>query len=74
MLTKQIGVKEAQGRLQKMLSQLASGVERVLTNKMKPVARLVPISERVAGLYADASWTSQNFGEPLSEEFLTGRA
>jgi antitoxin (DNA-binding transcriptional repressor) of toxin-antitoxin stability system len=74
MLTKQIGVKEANGRLQKMLSQFASGVERVLTDTMKPVARLVPISERVAGLYAGASWTSQNFSEPLSEEFLTGRA
>lgn len=40
MLARQIGVKEAQERLQEMLSQLASGVERVLTDKMKPVARL----------------------------------
>jgi antitoxin (DNA-binding transcriptional repressor) of toxin-antitoxin stability system len=74
MLTKQIDVKEAQTRLQELLSQIASGVEWVLTDRMTPVARLVPISVRVAGLHAGAIWTSPDFDEPLPDEFWTGNA
>jgi antitoxin (DNA-binding transcriptional repressor) of toxin-antitoxin stability system len=74
MLTKQIDVKEAQVRLQELLSQIASGVEWILTDGLTPVARLVPISSRVAGLHAGAIWTSPDFDEPLPEEFWTGNA
>ncbi|MDW8327156.1 MAG: hypothetical protein RMK99_11355 [Anaerolineales bacterium] len=72
MLTKQIDVKEAQARLQELLSQIASGVEWILTDGTTPVARLVPVSARVAGLHAGTIWTSPDFDEPLSEEFWTG--
>jgi len=74
MLTKQIDVKEAQVRLQELLSQTASGVEWILTDGMTPVARLVPFSARVAGLHAGAIWTSPDFDEPLPEEFWTSDA
>ncbi|HXF06663.1 MAG TPA: toxin-antitoxin (TA) system antitoxin [Blastocatellia bacterium] len=52
---KEIDVKEAQARLQELLSQIASGVEWILTDGTTPVARLVPVSGRVAGLRAGAS-------------------
>lgn len=72
MLTKQIEVKEAQERLQELVSQLASGVEWILTEDATPVARLAPFSGRTSGLHAGAIWTSADFDEPLSDEFWTG--
>lgn len=74
MPTRQIDVKEAQKRFQELLSQTAAGVEWVLTDGMTPVARLVPISSRVAGLHAGAIWTSPDFDEPLPDEFWMGSA
>jgi len=74
MSAKQIDVQEAQLRLRELLIQIRSGVELILTDEMKPVARLVPISPRVAGLNSGAIWTSPDFDEPLPDEFWTGRA
>ena len=41
-----------------------------------PLARIVPITEpstpRVAGLHPGAIRTSEDFDEPLSEDFWTG--
>jgi antitoxin (DNA-binding transcriptional repressor) of toxin-antitoxin stability system len=71
MVTKQIDVKEAQVRVQELLSQIASGVEWILTDGMTPVARLVPISSRVPGLHTGAIRASPDFDEPLPEEFWT---
>lgn len=72
MLTKQIDVKEAQERLQELLSQSALGTEWILIDGMRPVARLVPISDRVAGLHPGAIWTSPDFDEPLPDDFWMG--
>ncbi len=74
MITKQIDVKEAQARLPELVSQMASGIEWILTANMTPVARLVPVLTRVAGLHAGAIWTSPDFDEPLPEELWTGNA
>ncbi|MGB9774725.1 MAG: type II toxin-antitoxin system Phd/YefM family antitoxin [Anaerolineae bacterium] len=74
MLTKRIDVKEAQVRFQELLAQITSGVEWILTDGMTPVARLVPMSARVAGLHAGAIWTSPDFDEPLPDEFWAGDA
>lgn len=74
MLTKQIDVKEAQARLQELLSQIATGVEWILTDGMTPVARLVPVSSRVAGLHTGMIWTSADFDEPLPDDFWTSNA
>ena len=72
MLTKMIDVREAQSRLQELLSQVLAGAELVLTDGNKPVARVVPIAARVAGLHAGAISTSADFDEPLPEEFWAG--
>jgi antitoxin (DNA-binding transcriptional repressor) of toxin-antitoxin stability system len=65
---------DVQRRLQEMVSQISSGVELILTVKMKPVARLEPVSERVAGLHAGAIWSSPDFDEPLPDALWTGNA
>lgn len=35
----------------------------------KPVARFLPVGQRVAGLHPDAIWTSEGFDVPLTDEF-----
>lgn len=64
MLTKQ--------HFQELLAELLSGVEWVLTDGTKPIARLVPVSTRVPGLHAGMIRTSDDFDQPLSEEFWMG--
>ena len=71
-MQKIIDVEEAQARLKELLSQEFSEVEFVLVQDNKPVARLVPISSRVAGLHKGAIWTSADFDEPLADEFWAG--
>ena len=72
METKTVDVKEAQSSLEKLLSLVDSGIEVVLTEGSKPVARLVPpvsSSPRVAGLHQGSMWASKDFDEPLPETF-----
>ncbi len=72
MLTRMIDVREAQSHLEELLSQVLTGMELILTDGDKPVARLVPIAARVSGLHAGAIWTSADFDEPLPEDFWAG--
>ncbi len=76
MPTKTINVLEAQMSLQELLSLVLEGTEIVLTEGSTPLARLVPIASpttpRIAGLHPGAIWTSNDFDEPLPDEFWTG--
>ena len=78
MITKKIDVQEAQTNLQDLLSLVREGTEIVLTEGTTPFARVLPIAvssmPRVAGLHAGAIWTSDDFDEPLTEDFWTGAA
>jgi prevent-host-death family protein len=78
MITKIIDVQDAQTNLQDLLYLVREGTEIVLTEGTTPLARVVPIasssSSRVAGLHAGSIWTSDDFDEPLPEEFWTGAA
>ena len=56
------------------LSLVADGTEVVLTEDNTPIARLVPISKRVAGLHTGAIWISEDFDAPLPDEFWTENA
>ena len=78
MRTKTVDVREVQTNLRELLSLVRGGIEIVLTEGPMPLARLVPIAlsttPRVAGLHAGALWTSEDFDEPLPEEFWTETA
>lgn len=74
MSTKTIDVKKKLPDLKGLLSLVADGKEVVFTEGNTPIARLVPISKRVSGLHAGAVWTSEDFDEPLPDEFWTGNA
>jgi antitoxin (DNA-binding transcriptional repressor) of toxin-antitoxin stability system len=72
MLAKTIDIRNERTDLDNLLSLIAEGTEVLLTDGDTPVARLVPIGKRVAGLHAGAIWASEDFDEPLPEEFWTG--
>ena len=73
MLTKQVDVRESQINLHDLLTLVREGNEVVLTEGTTPLARVVPFvipgTPRVAGLHPGAIQTSEDFDEPLSEEF-----
>jgi antitoxin (DNA-binding transcriptional repressor) of toxin-antitoxin stability system len=77
MLTKTVDVSDSQARFAELLALALSGTEIVFTQNQLPLARLVPIASpratpRVAGLHKGAIWTSDDFDEPLPEDFWTG--
>lgn len=69
MSTKTVDVDEAQPHLQELLSEVQAGTEILLTEGGTPVARLVPVTPRVAGLHPGAIKTTDDFEQPLPEEF-----
>ena len=73
MTTKTIDVHGAQVQLDDLLSFVGQGIEIILTGGDKPLARLIPISPhvttRVAELNQGAIWTSDDFDDPLPDEF-----
>jgi antitoxin (DNA-binding transcriptional repressor) of toxin-antitoxin stability system len=74
-MTKTVDVFEVQNNLAGILSLIAEGTEVILTSDNKPLARLLPIeaseTPRVAGLHEGKIWTSDDFAEPLPDEFWT---
>ena len=76
MQTKTVDVHEAQTHLVELLSLVSAGTEIILTAGNTPLARIVPmvgaLTPRVAGLHPGAIRTSEDFDEPLPEDFWTG--
>ena len=78
-MTRTVSVDEAQEKLQDLLAQALAGNEVIITEHGKPVARLVPVpvtppkKERVAGLNRGTIWASEDFDQPLPDEFWLGK-
>ena len=79
MAPKIVDVREAQTRLNELLSWVLTGSEVILVDGNTPLARLVPVAgrstapvPRLAGLHIGSMWTSDDFDEPLPDEFWTG--
>ncbi len=77
MVIRTIDVGSQQATLQELLSQVREGIEIVLTEDDKPVARIVPVrapgAPRIAGLNKGAiTWISGDFDAPLPDEFWLG--
>ena len=72
-------VDEAQENLQDLLAHALAGNEVIITQHGKPVARLVtvpvapPRKKRVAGLNRGTIWTSEDFDQPLPDEFCLAK-
>jgi len=76
MITKTVDIHEAQKQLSELVSLALEGNEVIIAEGDKPLARLVPVASsyqpRVAGLNRGQIWVSEDFAEPLPEEFWTG--
>jgi prevent-host-death family protein len=77
-MTQTVSIDEAQDKLPDLLAQALAGNEVIITEHGTPVARLVPVvsharKKRVAGLNRGTIWTSQDFDEPLTDEFWLGQ-
>ena len=73
-MTQTVSVDEAQDKLPDLLAQALAGNEVIITEHGTPVARLVPVvthakRKRVAGLNRGTIWTSEDFDQPLTDEF-----
>jgi prevent-host-death family protein len=66
-----VDVSEAQTHLRELLDRVNAGVQIILSENEKPIARLVPVSGKIAGLHAGSIWTSDDFDEPLPDGFWT---
>ena len=79
MTSRIVEVSQSQPNLAELLSLVATGTEIVLTKDGTPIASFVPIAPgstvpRVPGLHPGAIFTSEDFDEPLPEEFWAGKA
>jgi prevent-host-death family protein len=77
-MTQTVSVDEAQNKLQDLVAQALAGDEVIITESGKPVARLVPVmahskKKRIAGLNRGTILTSEDFDEPLPDEFWLGQ-
>lgn len=76
MTKKTFDVREAETHLREILSIVSAGAEVILKEGDKPIARLIPIkdssTERIAGLHRGVAWMSDDFVEPLPEDFWIG--
>ncbi len=76
-----VDVNDAQGRLRELVELAKAGDEVVIAEGATPVARLTaivpapePPGSRVAGLHRGAAWVSEDFDQPLPDEFWAGNS
>lgn len=76
-MTRTVNVNEAKDQLQDLLTLALEGDDVIITDGDKPLARLVPVAtskrKRVAGLNRGKVWASDDFDEPLPDEFWVGQ-
>jgi antitoxin (DNA-binding transcriptional repressor) of toxin-antitoxin stability system len=77
MATRTVDILKSQPQLAELLQLTAAGNDVIIVEGSKPLARLVHIGsgqkKRVAGLNPGAISTSDDFDEPLPDEFWTGQ-
>ena len=71
-----ININDAQTQLHKLLSMVSEGNEIIISSDDKPLAKIVPFSsspkKRIAGLNKGKVKMSDDFDEPLPNDFWTG--
>lgn len=69
---KQFTVHHAKSQLSRLIQLALQGEEVVITNRHKPVVRLIPVSsaEKKLGFIGEEVWVSPDFHAPL-EDFKT---
>ena len=77
MPTQTINLDEVGKQLAELLAIVEDNGEIVIAQNGKPLARLEPVTpkkkKRIAGLNRGMIWTSEDFDEPLPDEFWLGK-
>jgi len=71
----QVNVLEAKTQLSRLLDRALAGEEVVIARAGRPLVRLVPVEAeealpRVPGALVGKGWISEDFNEPLPDDFL----
>ncbi|MBC7999180.1 MAG: toxin-antitoxin (TA) system antitoxin [Leptolyngbya sp.] len=77
MFAKQIDVQESQATVEELLALVQEGGEIILMRGDTPVARILPVEanpqkERILGMHPGSIWMSDDFNDPLPDEFWFG--
>ena len=68
-----VNMHEAKTQLSKLVDRACKGEEVVIARRGKPAARLVPIDKKLGkrpiGLDIGKIWISENFNDPLPDDF-----
>lgn len=76
METRIVNIHDAKTHLSELLAQALAGDEVIIARANKPLIRLVPLEpprkKRVFGLHKGEVWVSDDFDEPLPDEFWLG--
>lgn len=64
-MTKTVDIHDTQTPLKDLVSLVVHGTEVILVEGGTPVARLIPVAQRIAGLHSGSICTSDDFDEPL---------
>ena len=74
MVTKTVDIRVSQPSLEELITLVQEGAEVILTAGDTPLARVVRVErkKRVLGLHPGSIWTSDDFDEPLPDEFWLG--
>lgn len=71
-----VDICEAKTQLDQLLALAIEGTEVIIVKSEQPLVRLVPAvtsaKPRVAGLHKGKGWISEDFNDPLSDEFWSG--
>ncbi len=77
MPTQTINLDKVEKQLAELLAIVEDKGEIVIAQNGKPLARLEPVTpkkkKRIAGLNRGMIWTSEDFDEPLPDEFWLGK-
>ena len=72
-----INLETVEKQLAELLAIVELGSEIVITQNGKPIARMAAVAptkkKRIAGLNRGMIWTSEDFDEPLPDEFWLGK-
>jgi prevent-host-death family protein len=72
-MVKIVNIHEAKTHLSRLLMEVENGVEVTIARAGRPIARLVPAEpprRRELGLERGQIWISEDFDEPMPEEWL----
>ncbi|CAN2043013.1 Toxin-antitoxin (TA) system antitoxin [Candidatus Magnetomoraceae bacterium gMMP-13] len=76
MATKIIATDDMQAQISKLLMLISKGDDIIIEKDNRPFAKITAISrfgkKRIPGLNRGEIWTSEDFDEPLPDEFWLG--